>query len=98
MPPKRADLRAVRQQVEVRSSSKQQQTAVSVPRLPTLSWPPTSQTVKLMFLYSTVSTLKPAREERDRCQSLCVQQREPACPRDSPMVGMVVTISPSFSL
>jgi len=25
----------------------------------TLSWPPTSQTVKLMFLYSTVSTLKP---------------------------------------
>lgn len=27
----------------------------------TLSWPPTSHTVKLMFLYSTVSTLKPAR-------------------------------------
>ena len=26
----------------------------------TLSWPPTSHTVKLMFLYSTVSTLKPA--------------------------------------
>ena len=26
----------------------------------TLSCPPTSQTVKLMFLYSTVSTLKPA--------------------------------------
>jgi len=26
----------------------------------TLSWPPTSQTVKLMFLYSTVSTLNPA--------------------------------------
>jgi hypothetical protein len=25
----------------------------------TLSWPPTSHTVKLMFLYSTVSTLKP---------------------------------------
>lgn len=25
----------------------------------TLSWPPTSQTVKLMFLYSTVSTLNP---------------------------------------
>ena len=24
-----------------------------------LSWPPTSQTVKQMFLYSTVSTLKP---------------------------------------
>merc|ERR1719469_286679 len=24
-----------------------------------LSWPPTSHTVKLMFLYSTVSTLKP---------------------------------------
>merc|ERR1712151_110446 len=38
-----------------------------------LSWPPTSQTVKLMFLYSTVSTLKP-------------------------MVGMVVTTSPSLSL
>ena len=29
-------------------------------RLRTLSWPPTSHTVKLMFLYSTVSTLKPA--------------------------------------
>ena len=27
----------------------------------TLSWPPTSHTVKLMFLYSTVSTLKPVR-------------------------------------
>jgi hypothetical protein len=27
----------------------------------TLSWPPTSQTVKLMFLYSTVSTLNPAK-------------------------------------
>nr|GMD20777.1 cytochrome P450 CYP749A22-like [Ipomoea batatas] len=38
-----------------------------------LSWPPTSQTMKLMFLYSIVSTLKP-------------------------MVGMVVTISPSLSL
>ena len=25
-----------------------------------MSWPPTSQTVKQMFLYSTVSTLKPA--------------------------------------
>merc|ERR1711934_1316840 len=39
----------------------------------TLSWPPTSHTVKQMFLYSTVSTLKP-------------------------IVGIVVTISPSFSL
>jgi len=39
----------------------------------TLSCPPTSHTVKLIFLYSTVSTLKP-------------------------MVGMVVTISPSLSL
>jgi len=29
----------------------------------TLSWPPTSQTVKLMFLYSTVSTLNPALNE-----------------------------------
>eukprot|EP00001_Collodictyon_triciliatum_P160353 28172_3 len=38
-----------------------------------LSCPPTSHTVKLIFLYSTVSTLKP-------------------------MVGMVVTISPSLSL
>jgi hypothetical protein len=27
----------------------------------TLSWPPTSQTVKLMFLYSTVSTLNPVK-------------------------------------
>merc|ERR1711934_692288 len=39
----------------------------------TLSWPPTSHTVNEMFLYSTVSTLKP-------------------------MVGIVVTTSPSFSL
>ena len=31
----------------------------------TLSWPPTSQTVKLMFLYSTVSTLNPANKERE---------------------------------
>merc|ERR1719263_2289969 len=38
-----------------------------------LSWPPTSHTVKLMFLYSTVSTLKP-------------------------IVGIVVTTSPSFNL
>jgi len=29
----------------------------------TLSWPPTSQTVKLMFLYSTVSTLNPVPNE-----------------------------------
>jgi len=33
----------------------------AAPSCLTLSWPPTSQTVKLMFLYSTVSTLKPAR-------------------------------------
>ena len=39
----------------------------------TLSCPPTSHTVKLIFLYSTVSTL-------------------------NPIVGIVVTISPSFSL
>lgn len=39
----------------------------------TLSCPPTSHTVKLTFLYSTVSTLKP-------------------------IVGIVVTISPSFNL
>ncbi|BAT95249.1 hypothetical protein VIGAN_08193300 [Vigna angularis var. angularis] len=32
-------------------------------RVNTLSWPPTSQTVKLMFLYSTVSTLNPASNE-----------------------------------
>lgn len=30
----------------------------------TLSWPPTSHTVKLMFLYSTVSTLKPVVKAR----------------------------------
>ena len=30
----------------------------------TLSWPPTSHTVNEMFLYSTVSTLKPARSWR----------------------------------
>lgn len=27
-----------------------------------MSWPPTSHTVKLMFLYSTVSTLKPTQQ------------------------------------
>ena len=37
-----------------------------------ICWPPTSQTVKVMLLYDTVSTLKP-------------------------MVGIVVTTSPSFS-
>ena len=35
----------------------------------TLSWPPTSHTVKLMFLYSTVSTLKPALEAVGRRQA-----------------------------
>jgi hypothetical protein len=34
----------------------------------TLSWPPTSQTVKLMFLYSTVSTLNPVKFPQALCQ------------------------------
>lgn len=36
------------------------QVSILIKRLDTLSWPPTSQTVKLIFLYSTVSTLNPA--------------------------------------
>ena len=32
-----------------------------------LTWPPTSQTVKLMFLYSTVSTLKPEQLKKTLC-------------------------------
>lgn len=32
-------------------------TTATLDQLHTLSWPPTSHTVKLMFLYSTVSTL-----------------------------------------
>jgi len=35
---------------------------VSFSSIPTLSCPPTSHTVKLMFLYSTVSTLKPVKK------------------------------------
>ena len=114
---------------------------------PTLSWPPTSHTVKLMFLYSTVSTLKPAGRQGGRGKKAgrggrsgggrsgrrpagwrMVQAaaaalprpagctRGPCCaalpvcwsvgppgarghrPSHAPMVGMVVTISPSFSL
>ena len=87
----------------------------------TLSWPPTSHTVKLMFLYSTVSTLKPAercspkltnlKELISRISSRAVQTLQCSTPAHAaatsrrrnnvcglPMVGMVVTISPSFSL
>jgi hypothetical protein len=80
----------------------------------TLSWPPTSHTVNEMFLYSTVSTLKPAlgeggrggwdekREKKRSKNCRCLPIGAPP-PRallfpHSPMVGMVVTISPSFSL
>ena len=66
----------------------------------TLSWPPTSQTVKLMFLYSTVSTLKPVCtnvkfNHQGRCQHVHIAHW---WLRNVPMVGMVVTISPSLSL
>jgi hypothetical protein len=59
VPPQGADL-----QKDSRTSgggyAQQQPQHTSCPSL-TLSWPPTSHTVKLMFLYSTVSTLKPAK-------------------------------------
>lgn len=42
----------------------------------TLSWPPTSQTVKLMFLYSTVSTLKPAGRPAHHRVSGCAMQQQ----------------------
>ena len=101
----------------------------------TLSWPPTSHTVKLMFLYSTVSTLKPvcvcdqggrevrtqelgggATKQQQHCTCCCccccccclcllllhttllpLPSSVPSAP-NAPMVGMVVTISPSLSL
>lgn len=65
-----------------------------------LSCPPTSHTVKEMFLYSTVSTLKPGvgRNVRRRRQFQILAARRISLSRNSPMVGMVVTISPSFSL
>ena len=56
-----------------------------------LTWPPTSQTVKLIFLYSTVSTLKPE-GEKINVDGLWPRRE---C---SPIVGIVVTISPSLSL
>ena len=55
-----------------------------------LSWPPTSHTVKEMFLYSTVSTLNPSLALEWRWISMIIP--------NSPMVGIVVTISPSFNL
>lgn len=79
-----------------------------------MSWPPTSHTVKLMFLYSTVSTLKPEEDRKEirADQTLTVMtnthkavvegsrsnQEQISVVRLLPMVGMVVTISPSFSL
>ena len=51
-----AVLRLLRQ----KPNDRRRRRAATPPRR-TLSWPPTSHTVKLMFLYSTVSTLKPAR-------------------------------------
>ena len=96
-----------------------------------MSWPPTSHTVNEMFLYSTVSTLKPgeggARTERGSGRQDAVVSRgghraqranasrprpeavrktasdpsareETARSEDVPIVGMVVTISPSLSL
>lgn len=56
-----------------------------------LTWPPTSQTVKLMFLYSTVSTLKPEGEKVNIAGLWPLRE----C---SPIVGIVVTISPNLSL
>ena len=51
-----------------------------------LSCPPTSQTVKLMFLYSTVSTLKPRDGQFMFCPDL--KENVGGC---LPMVGIVVT-------
>jgi hypothetical protein len=55
-----------------------------------LSWPPTSHTVNEMFLYSTVSTLNPELNQYSGCSL--------RCRLGLPIVGMVVTISPSFNL
>jgi hypothetical protein len=52
-----------------------------------LSWPPTSQTVKLMFLYSTVSTLKP----RERSIHVASRFEKEGLGGFLPMVGIVVT-------
>ena len=56
-----------------------------------LSCPPTSQTVKEIFLYSTVSTLKPWNQSVMRS----IEWRKHL---SSPIVGIVVTISPNLSL
>ena len=104
VPPQRADLRQNSRAISASSPT----SAGSHCRPPrtrpqrTLSWPPTSHTVKLMFLYSTVSTLKPALCVWVKCQPLLHAgvDRAPSSPLSghSPMVGIVVTISPSFSL
>ena len=144
VPPERADLGAREDARGERSSARRQtddrgrggaarETRREIAReaARTLSWPPTSHTVNEMFLYSTVSTLKPgeggARTERGSGRQDAVVSRgghraqranasrprpeavrktasdpsareETARSEDVPIVGMVVTISPSLSL
>lgn len=60
VPPQRPDLRATGRGAHRPARCRSLASAATTRlRAPTLSWPPTSHTVKLMFLYSTVSTLKP---------------------------------------
>ena len=78
-----------------------------------LTWPPTSQIVKAMLLYSTVSTLNPAvsnnfcqspRREFSRCSFKSTvegshhQSPNPPSPKHPPIVGTLDTTSPSLSL
>jgi hypothetical protein len=67
-----------------------------------LSWPPTSHTVKLMFLYSTVSTLNPegqagAGESGSTTQQEHKQRRAPpwAAGRQPPNEAQAVFASPT---
>ena len=68
-----------------------------------MSCPPTSQTVNEIFLYSTVSTLKPKKIYSSYAHYLitdtgCRTVNSRAYESFLPIVGMVVTISPSFNL
>jgi hypothetical protein len=56
-----------------------------------LTRPPISQTVYLIFLYSSISTLKPENPKKRR--SALFENRN-----SSPIVGVVATISPNLSL
>lgn len=83
VPPQGADLQGTTGRQGTRHSSpaaSSQPHPGSTPAL-TLSWPPTSHTVKLMFLYSTVSTLKPAagRGGQQGCGEGSVNNYPPHC-------------------